>query len=160
MFSSQRPELRLAGVDPSVELVDHGQAGGERRCPRLGQPDGRHQIEPRQLGEDPGIDPVGLGGERGNALDLGRIRDLDLPTPALEGVVDEACPGHRLDRAADLVAMAQDAGRQRPERPGVGADGSYLDRPAVLIEHVHIEPLARQIQSDVQHRWPPGAGCG
>jgi hypothetical protein len=74
-------------------------------------------------------------------------------TPALEGVVNEARPGHRLDRAADLVAVAEDPGRQHAERPGFGSDGGHLDRPTVLIEHVHIEPLTRQVQSGVQHRW-------
>jgi hypothetical protein len=42
----------------------------------------------------------------------------------------------------------------------VGVDGHHLDRPALLVEHVHIKPLARQVQSGVQHGVePPGAGC-
>jgi len=32
-------------------------------------------------------------------------------------------------------------------------NGQDLDRSPFLIENVHIEPLARQVQSDVQHGW-------
>jgi hypothetical protein len=56
--------------------------------------------------------------------------------------VDEARPGHRLDHAAHPLAVAPDASGQRPERVGVRADGGHLDRPALLVEHMHIEPLA------------------
>jgi len=38
--------------------------------------------------------------------------------------------------------MPQDVGGQRSEGVDVRADGGHLDRPAVLIEHVHVEPLA------------------
>jgi hypothetical protein len=42
-------------------------------------------------------------------------------------------------------------GGERPECVGVRADRGHLDRPALLVEHMHIEPLARQVQSGVQH---------
>jgi hypothetical protein len=31
---------------------------------RVGQPDRRHQIAARELGQHPGVDPVGLAGQR------------------------------------------------------------------------------------------------
>jgi hypothetical protein len=46
----------------------------------VGQPDRRHQIATSELGKHPSVDPVGLAGQRREALHLLRIRDLDLPT--------------------------------------------------------------------------------
>ena len=54
---------------------------------RRGQPDGWHQVAACELGEHVGIDTVGLGGERRQALDLGRVSDGDLSALLLEGVV-------------------------------------------------------------------------
>ena len=65
--------------------------------------------------------------------------------------MDEAGAIHRLDRRADRLAVAIHPGDQGPQRIGVGADGGHLDRPAILVEQVHIKPLARQVQSGVQH---------
>ncbi len=118
---------------------------------RIGQPDRGHQVPPAELGEDPGVDPVGLGGERGEPLDLHRVGDLDIPAEKLEGVVHEASPVHRLDRRGHLLAVPADDPNQRPQGITVGSDSRDLDRPTVLVEHVHIEPLARQVQSGVQH---------
>jgi hypothetical protein len=43
---------------------------------------------------------------------------------------------------------------------GVWVNGQDLDSSPFLIEHMYIEPLARQVQSDVQHGvGPPGADC-
>jgi len=56
------------------------------------QPDLGHEVTSCELGQDPCVDLVGLGGERSNALDLGRVRDRDIPASELEGVVDEAAP--------------------------------------------------------------------
>jgi hypothetical protein len=112
------------------------------RTSGVGSGDLGHEVTSCQLGQDPRVDLVGLGGERGDALDLGRIRDRDIPATQLERVVDEARPGHRLDRRAHLLTPPQDMGGQRPEGVGVRADGGHLNRPAVLIEHVHVEPLA------------------
>ena len=116
-----------------------------------GSSDRGHEIASAELGQDPGIDPVGLGREGGETLDLQGIGDLDLPAEKLEGVVDEARPVHRLDRGADRLAMPIHPGDQGPQRVGIGPDGGHLDRPAILIEQMHIEPLARKVQSGVQH---------
>jgi hypothetical protein len=78
---------------------------------RVRQPDLWHERKPRQLGQNPGVDPIGLGGQRGDALHLGCVGDRDIPAVSLERVMHEARPGHRLDRAVHLVAEVQDVGR-------------------------------------------------
>src|SRR5664280_1588631 len=115
------------------------------------EPDHRYERKPRELGQNPGVDPIGLGGQWSDALDLGCVGDRDIPAVSLERVMDEACPGHRLDRAVHLVTEAQDVGSQPPQPRGIRTDGRHLDGPAVLVQDVHIEPLARQVQSRVQH---------
>jgi hypothetical protein len=148
------------GVDPVLQggpVVDEmkPEAGALALGPdrRVGQPDLWHELKPRQLGQNPGVDPVSLGSQWGDALDLGCIGDRDIPAVPLKRVMDEARPGHRLDRAVHLVAEAQDVGSQPPQPGGIRTDGRHLDGPAVLVEDVHIEPLARQVQSRVQHHW-------
>src|SRR6266516_4622130 len=78
----------------------------------VGQPDRRHQVATREFGQHPGVDPVGLAGKRRQALDLLRIRDLDLPAGELEPIVHKACAVHRLDRGADRLAMPIESSRQ------------------------------------------------
>jgi hypothetical protein len=58
-----------------------------------------------ELGQHPGVDPVGLAGQRRQPLDLLRVGDLDLPARELEPVVHEARAVHRLDRGADRRAV-------------------------------------------------------
>jgi hypothetical protein len=49
---------------------------------------------------------------------------------------------------------------ERTQGVRVWVNGHDLDRSPFFIEHVHIEPLARQVQSGVQHGVePPGTGC-
>jgi hypothetical protein len=42
-------------------------------------PDRRDQVATCQLGQHPGVDPIGLAGQRRQPLHLLRIGDLDLP---------------------------------------------------------------------------------
>jgi hypothetical protein len=71
----------------------------------------------------------------------------------LELVVDEAGPVHRLDDRAHHVAVPGDRATSscKPSTSGVAAVTS--NRPAFLVDEVHIKPLARQVQSGVQHAW-------
>ena len=46
----------------------------------VGQPDRRHQVAARELGQHPGVDAVGLAGQWRQPLHLLRVGDLDLPT--------------------------------------------------------------------------------
>ena len=109
----------------------------------IGQPDRRHQLPPGQLGEHPGVDLVGLGGQGRQTPRLGRVGDLDVPAQALQGVVDKAGTVHRLDRRLYRLAVPSDPLGERPEGVGIGPNGEELDRPTCLVEDVHIELLAR-----------------
>ena len=74
----------------------------------VGQPDRRHEIAAGQLCEYPGVDPVGLAGQRRQSFHLDGIGDLDPPAGELELVVDETGAVHRLDRRDDRLAEAAD----------------------------------------------------
>jgi hypothetical protein len=76
---------------------------------RVGQPDRGHQIAPRQPGQHPRVDAVGLASQRRQALDLLRVSDEHFPAELLERVVHVAGAGHRLDhRPHTLPADALD----------------------------------------------------
>src|SRR6266540_2821888 len=121
----------------------------------VGEPDRRHQADSRELGQDPGVDLVGLAGQRGQALDLLGVGDVDLPAAALERVVDEAGTGHRLDRRADRLAIVGEALGEPAKAVGVGRRGADVERAAVVGERVVVEPAARKVESNVQHESGP-----
>ena len=121
--------------------------------PWVGQPDRWHEVPPTEFGQHPGIDPVGLAGERCQPLDALGVGDQDIPAGLLELVVDEAGAIHRFDRRPYCVTVPGQPLDEHPERVCVGADGDHLDRPSRRIEHVDVDSLARQVQSGVQHVW-------
>jgi hypothetical protein len=111
---------------------------------RVGQPDRRHQVAPCELGQDPGVDPVGLAGQRRQALHLLRVGDLDLPAGQLEPVVHEAGAVHRLDSVAcgRLDAAGEHeprAQRDRPQPPEQGTvwvtTGVHPKRVVLTVEN-------------------------
>jgi hypothetical protein len=122
---------------------------------RIREPDRRHQIAAGELGQHPGIDPVGLAGKRRQPFDLLRIRDLDLPAVKLEPVVHEARAVHRFDCCADRSAMTLEPLRQTTKTVGVGRRRADVDRPSLRVEQVEVETLATEIQTCVQHRSGP-----
>src|SRR5207244_13062838 len=95
---------------------------------RVGQPDRRHQLAPRELGQHPGVDPVGLAGQRRQPLHLACVGDLHLPAGALELVVDEAAPV--IDSIAALTGSAclptRSPSRDRPSASGGAAPTSTV----------------------------------
>src|SRR5439155_21380216 len=99
----------------------------------------------------PGIDAVGLAGQRSKPLDLLGVGDLDLPARQLELVVDEAGAVHRLDRGADWLSVAIQPSREPSEAVPVRRRGTDLDGVPVLGERVKVEPLAAKVKSNVQH---------
>jgi hypothetical protein len=106
------------------------------------QPDLRHQLPPRELRDPLGVAHVGLCGEWGEAFRLHRVGDRDVPAVALERVVDEASAGHRLDHGAHLLPLARHSSGEGAQGVGVRADGRHLDRLALLVKDVDIQPLA------------------
>ena len=118
---------------------------------RVGQPDRRHQIAAGELGQHPGVDPVGLAGQRRQPLHLLRVGDLDLPAGELEPVVHEAGAVHRLDRGADRRAVTIEPLAQAAQTIGVRRRRTDLDRRTLSVEQVEVETLATEIQTGVQH---------
>jgi hypothetical protein len=83
------------------------------------QPDRRHQLAAGELGQHPGVDAVGLAGERRQPFHLVRVRDLDLPAGELELVVHEASTVHRLDRRTDRRPITVEPLRQAMQTVGI-----------------------------------------
>ena len=128
---------------------------------RVGQPDRRHQVTADELGQHPGVDPVGLAGKRRQPLHLLGIGDLDLPAGKLELVVHEAGAVHRLDRGADRLAVSSDAFAQVLQSISVRWRSATLDCRTPAIEQVEVETLAAEIQTGVQHcNGPPFVSRG
>jgi hypothetical protein len=70
---------------------------------RIRKPDRRHQIAPRQLGQNARVDLVGLARQRRQPLDLRRVGDQHLPARLLERVMHETGTVHRLDHRAHAL---------------------------------------------------------
>jgi hypothetical protein len=128
---------------------------------RVGQPDRRHELAARELGEHPGVDPIGLTGQRRQPLHLLRVGDLDLPAGALELVVHEARSVHRLDRRLDRLAMAIEPSCQSTQTVSIRRGRPDFERRALSVEQVKVETLAAEIQTGVQHcNGPPFVSRG
>jgi hypothetical protein len=113
--------------------------------PRVRQPDRRHQITPRELGQDPGVDAVGLAGKGCEALDLLGVGDLDLEAVALELVVEEASAVHRLHGGLDRLAVGEKTLGQALETTCVRRQGALVDQLAVSGEGVEVDSLAAEV---------------
>jgi hypothetical protein len=118
---------------------------------RVGEPDRRHQLPPRQLGQHPGVDAVGLAGKGRKPVQLLRIGDLDLPARELEPVVDEPRPVHRLDRGAHRRSVTGDTLVQAVQPVSIGRSSATLDYRTLAVEQVEVETLATEIRTGVQH---------
>lgn len=75
----------------------------------IGQPERGHEIAAGELGQDPGVDLVGLTGKRRQSLHPLGIGDLDLEAGQLELIVDEASAVHRFDHRQRLTIVAAEA---------------------------------------------------
>jgi hypothetical protein len=95
--------------------------------PGIGKPDRRHQVALGERRQDQRVDLVGLAGERGEALELLGVGDLDLPALLLERVVDQAGTGHRLDHGADGLPV------DLVDAPGEPAQGVGVRRCCQLV---------------------------
>ena len=124
------------------------------RTPGVGSQISGTLVPAGQLSQDMSVNLVGLGGQGRQTLRFHRICDGHLPAQALEGVVDEPRPGHGLDDRADLLTVAQDAIGEGAQGVRVRVDGQDINCPTFLVENVHIEPLARQVQTGVQRSCP------
>ena len=125
------------------------------------EPDRGHQIAAGELGQHPGIDAVGLAGQRRQPLHLLRVGDLDLPAGKLEPIVHEARSVHRLDRRADRRVVTIEPLAQTTQTIRVGRRGTNLDRHTLTVKQMKVETLATEIQTGVQHcNGPPFVSRG
>jgi hypothetical protein len=126
-------------------------------CAHLGrrQPDLRHEGATGELREHASVDLVRLRCQGREPSDTLGIGDQHVPARELEAVVDEAGAVHRLDGRSHGFAFGGDPPDERAQRTGIGRDGRHQRRRAVITQHVHVEPLSRQVQSGVQHRVGP-----
>jgi hypothetical protein len=115
------------------------------------QPDRRHQIPPRQLGQHPRVDLVGPAGQRRKALDLHRVGDLHDPAAQLELVMNEAGAAHRFDHRRDRLTELTQPSHQRGQAAGIRRRRGHQHRLAGSVQGMHIQTSPAQIQPNVQH---------
>jgi hypothetical protein len=158
---AERQQLRVDAVLERAALADQEQppAGplplGALLKPR--QPDRRHQLATRQLGQHPRIDPIGLAGQRRQPLDLLGVGDLDLPALPLERVVHKPRTVHRLNRRPhrDRPMTLSDAPRQPGQAIAIRRRRTDLHTLATLAKQTEVQPPATEIQTSMQHEHRP-----
>jgi hypothetical protein len=150
-------EPRVDAVLETGALADEVQAkarplafGADRR---VGQPDRRHEVPARELGEHARVDAVGLAGERCESPGLERVGDRNRPARELQLIVDEPRAGHRFDRALHGLAVARQPMGEAGESGGARWDGTRLNDRPVRVENANVESLAAEVESCMQHRW-------
>jgi hypothetical protein len=121
------PEVDQGRVDAVLErraMLDQVQAKAGQLTsaadPGVGEPDRRHRIAVGEQRQHPGVDAVGLAGDRRQALDPLGVGDQNVPAVFLQGVVAKAGAGHRLDHPADRLAVFTNAAGERPQTGEVG----------------------------------------
>jgi hypothetical protein len=120
--------------------------------PGIGQPDRRHEVAVGERRQHLRVDLVGLARQRGEALDLLGVGDLDRPAFLLKRVVDEPGAGHRLDHGADgLAEHLLDPVSEPPQRVDVGRDGELVEMLTPIGKQADVELSATEIESSVQH---------
>jgi hypothetical protein len=146
-------EGQQRGTNPAVEraAVTDQMQPPPRPLPvrpnrRRRQPDRRDQVTAGKLGQYPRVDPVSLARQRRQALDVGRVRDLDLPPALLELVMDEPGAVHRLDRCHHRLAQPDDLADQAAQPASIRRCRGHLDRLTCFIHQVHVQAVARQVQ--------------
>jgi hypothetical protein len=82
-----RPRRRGRPVAPKRTRCSRQRARLRSARTWVGQPDRRRQLAAGELGQHPGVDPVGLAGKRRQPFHLLRVRDHHLPARELEPLV-------------------------------------------------------------------------
>jgi hypothetical protein len=115
------------------------------------QPDCRHEIASRELGEYPGIDLVRLTSEGREAPYALHLRDLDFPAGERELVVDESGSVHRFDRRFDGSAELRHLTNEVRESICIRRPRSDRAPVARFVKDTNIEAMPAQVKSDVHH---------
>ena len=122
--------------------------GAHTRCR---QPDRRYQITARQLGQHPGVDAVGLAGQRGQTLDSLSVSDQHVPAGELELIVDEPGTVHRLDHRPHQHPRPVQLVRQPSQTRTIRRCPQLLSLRAAVIENADIHTQPAQIEPNVHH---------
>ena len=136
MFDQMQPPPRDLPLAPQLER---------------GQPDRRHQIPERQLGQNAGVDFVGLARQRRQPLDLLRVGDQHLPAVRHQLVMHEPRTVHRLHDRADRLAIDRHPASQAMQAVAIRDRRETVDQLPLIGDQAHVNSLATQIQTNVQH---------
>ena len=120
-----------------------------------GQPDHRHQVPERQLGQNAGVDLVGLARQRREPLDLLGVGDQHLPAMRDQLVVDEPGAVHRLDHGAHRLPVHGDPASEPVQAVAIRGRREAVDRLPLIGDQADINAFATQIQTNVQHEHSP-----
>ena len=116
-----------------------------------GQPDRRHQIPERQLGQHPRVDFVGLARQRRQPLDLLRVGDQHLPAMRDQLVVHEPRTVHRLHDRADGLAVHGDPASEPVQAVAIRDRREAVDQLPLIGDQAHVNSFTTQIQTNMQH---------
>ena len=115
--------------------------------------------QPKQLGEDEGVVPVGLGPGLHQRFCPVRMHDLDLMTPSDDDVVDPEIEACRLDDDRKVVIVH--SFYLLKETTDVFDIGPYpfpVNELTVLVQNAGLSVLFMYVQSDIVHG-SPSLGC-
>ena len=119
------------------------------------QPDRRHQVPERQLGQHPRVDLVRLARQRRQPLDLLRVRDQHLPAVRDQLVVHEPRAVHRLHHRADGLAVHRHPTREAIQAVTIRGRREAVDQLPLIGDQAHINSFATQIQDQHAARTLP-----
>jgi hypothetical protein len=124
------------------------------KCPFIerGKPQRRHELAPRELGQQPRVDLVGLRRQRRDRLHLARIRDLDLPAAGDELVAYPERAAHHLQAGLHLIAQFKD---ESGEPVAVSSDAALAGDLTAPGKRAPLRLPIRPIDSDILHHGPP-----
>jgi hypothetical protein len=113
------------------------------------QPDRRHQITERQLGQHPAVDLVGLARQRREPLDLLRVGDQHLPPMTDQLVMHQPRAVHRLHHPTHRLVVHRNPPRQPVQTVAIRRRREVIDQLPPIGDQAHIHPPATQIQPNV-----------
>ena len=118
---------------------------------RARQPDGRHEVLAGELGQDPGIDAIGLQANGARPLTFWASAISTVQPASSKKSCTKRAPVIASMTATDRLGMASQVAHQMLESVGVGRPAALLHDCASLVHDADVEPRPAQVHSDVQH---------
>ena len=119
------------------------------------QPDRWDKIAEGELGKHASVDLVGLARQRRQPLGPLRVGDQHLPPIADQLVMHVASAVHRLNHPAHRHAIHRHPAREPVQTVAVTRRPEMLDQLPLARDQAHIQPLATEIQTRMQHPTTP-----